>query len=236
MSEFEDSPPWVEGDSEGVSPAVDVSSVMSAERRAGVALHALARLQDAAAAAGKKRMSWRRRQRRLVSGGSEESALTSADSEVSVNPDLPAELQAYEAHTRGTGAAWVATPGMATTRTKYRRSDTLGTVLGSVVQSQGWDHSEKLGSIMAKWSQIVGEQVAAHCVVESFDEDRVIIRCDSTAWMNQMKLLLPHIERRIDEEVGAGVVKQTVIRGPQAPSWKRGKWSVSGRGPRDTYG
>ncbi len=32
------------------------------------------------------------------------------------------------------------------------------------------------------------------------------------------------------------VVQQTIIRGPQAPSWKKGKWSVRGRGPRDTYG
>lgn len=215
---------------------VELVGVMSPERRAVVAVNALARVQDAAQAQGKMRVSWRRRQLRFVRGGSEESAVIDETDEREVDPQVPAELQAYEAHTRGAGAAWVATPGLATTRTRYRRSDSLGAVLGAFVRSSGWDHSSKMGSVMVKWPKIVGEQVAQHCVVESFDDERLIIRCDSTAWMNQLKLLLPHIERNIDTEVGAGVVKQTIIRGPQAPSWKKGKWSVQGPGPRDTYG
>lgn len=226
---------WDEESAPGAT-ASDVVGVSSPEIRAKVALSALARMQDAAQASGQVRVSWKRRQQRFVQGSTESDAVDASIDEASVNADLPAELQAYEAHTRGAGAAWVSTPGMASTRTRYRRSDALGTVLGAVIRTQGWDHSTRLGSVMAKWADIVGEQVAAHCVVESFDEDKLIIRCDSTAWMKQLQLLLPHIERRIDEEVGAGVVKQTIVRGPQAPSWKKGQWSVPGRGPRDTYG
>lgn len=223
--------------SEDFDPApVDIAGLMSPERRSVVARDALARMQDAALAAGKLRVSWKRRQRRFVHGGSQEDAVKADGDDVALDPQVPAELQAFEAHTRGVGSAWVATPGLATSRTRYRRSDSIGAVLGQVIRKEGWDHSSKMGSVMAKWPQIVGDQVAAHCHVESFDEDRLIIRCDSTAWMNQLKLLLPHIERRIDQEVGAGVVTQTIIRGPQAPSWKHGQWSVAGRGPRDTYG
>lgn len=230
----------VDFDEEVSSPqdgwAVDVSAVMSVKRRAGVALDALNRVQNAARAAGKTRMSWGQRKRRFVSGGVEEEFVEDSESAVEVNPDLPPELQAYEAHMRDRGAAWVVTPGLAASRTKFRCSDSLGAVLGSLIRDRGWDNSEKLGSIMVKWPDIVGEQVAVHCVVESIDDGRLVIRCDSTAWMNQMKLLLPQLERRIEMEVGAGIVKQTIIRGPQTPSWKHGKLSVPGRGPRDTYG
>lgn len=214
----------------------DVSSLFSPDQRASVALSALARAQDRAATEGKMRMSWKRRQHRFTSGSSEETAVVAQENEAELNSDLPAELQAFEAHTREAGSAWVSTPGLASARTRYRRSDSLGAVLSSLIRKQGWDHSTKLGSVMAKWSEIVGEQVSQHCVVESFDDQRLIVRCDSTAWTKQLQLLLPHIERRIDEEVGAGVVQQTIVRGPSVPSWKKGKLSVPGRGPRDTYG
>ena len=36
--------------------------------------------------------------------------------------------------------------------------------------------------------------------------------------------------------LGDDVVKQVQVRGPAAPSWRRGARRVSGRGPRDTYG
>ena len=62
------------------------------------------------------------------------------------------------------------------------------------------------------------------------------MRCSSTAWAKNLHLYLPMIERRIAEEVGPGVVQQVVIRGPVAPSWRKGPLSVKGRGPRDTYG
>ncbi|WP_175957168.1 DUF721 domain-containing protein [Schaalia sp. Marseille-Q2122] len=148
----------------------------------------------------------------------------------------PEDLVFLEGDQRRSPAAWIAHPGLASSRRNYRRSSSLGAVLGRMVRAEGWDQPTKLGSVMAKWQTIVGPSVAQHCVVETFEDDRLIVRCDSTAWANQMTLLLPHIERRIAEEVGHGVVKQVIIRGPHRPSWKKGLYSVPGRGPRDTYG
>lgn len=222
-----------------LTPPIDdplAAMLNRSDLRTKVARDALARAQDRAQAGGKQRVSWKRRQNRFLAGGTAEAAVEEDTAQESLDPQVAPELQALEAHTRHAGAAWVATPGLASTRTRYRRSDALGHVLGGLINAQGWDQPTKLGSVMAKWSTIVGEQVAAHCVVESCEDDKLIIRCDSTAWMNQLQILLPHIERRIDEEVGVGVVRQTIVRGPSAPSWKKGKWSVQGRGPRDTYG
>ena len=150
--------------------------------------------------------------------------------------ETPEDLVFLAGDRRLSPAAWIAHPGLASSRRNYRRSSSLGAVLGRMVRAEGWDQPTKLGSVMAKWQVIVGPSVAQHCVVETFEDDRLIVRCDSTAWANQLTLLLPHIERRIAEEVGRGVVKQVIIRGPNRPSWKKGLYSVPGRGPRDTYG
>ena len=42
---------------------------------------------------------------------------------------------------------------------------------------------------------------------------------------------------RLNDELGDGTVTVVEVRGPNAPSWKKGLRSVrDGRGPRDTYG
>lgn len=232
---------------------IDPASLSTRGERSQVVLDVLERFQEQAAEAGLRRRSWRRRQRHFGAGATEEFALP-ADADVpdSLNEDdappqadvegrsaggqTPEDLVFLEGDQRRSPAAWIAHPGLASSRRNYRRSASLGAVLGRMVRAEGWDQPTKLGSVMAKWQVIVGPSVAQHCVVETFEDDRLIVRCDSTAWANQLTLLLPHIERRIAEEVGHGVVNQVIIRGPHRPSWKKGIYSVPGRGPRDTYG
>jgi len=131
---------------------------------------------------------------------------------------------------------WTRAPGLAASRTRWNEPAVLGVILTRVGHRRGWDGPAAMGSVMAKWPDIVGAALSEHCQIETFEECRLIVRCSSTAWAKQLQLLLPHIERRIDEEVGPGVVTQVVVRGPAAPSWRRGPRSVPGRGPRDTYG
>lgn len=113
----------------------------------------------------------------------------------------------------------------------------LGDVLGELVENQGW--TEKLASqrVFTDWPKIVGAEVAQHSEVIAFEDGEVEVRTDSTAWATQLRLLAPRIVAKLNEEFGDGSVLRIVVRGPQAPSWKKGLRSVKGaRGPRDTYG
>ena len=62
------------------------------------------------------------------------------------------------------------------------------------------------------------------------------MQADSTAWATQLRLLAPTLVRRLAEELGAGTVDRGDGPAGRAPSWKRGRLQVRGRGPRDTYG
>ena len=46
----------------------------------------------------------------------------------------------------------------------------------------------------------------------------------------------PQLLAKIAAEVGDGVVNSLRITGPVAPSWRKGRLHIAGRGPRDTYG
>lgn len=135
---------------------------------------------------------------------------------------------------------WTPPPGIARslsgTGKSSRDPQTLGSVLKRTVARNRWRGPLSLGTIAAAWPEIVGTGVGQHSNVESLEDHRLLVRTDSTAWAKQLQLLIPQIEKRLDEVVGTGAVTQVVIHGPERPSWKHGLRSVPGRGPRDTYG
>lgn len=112
----------------------------------------------------------------------------------------------------------------------------VGAVFGRLLSERGWNSPVAVGSVMARWAELVGPEIAAHCTPESFHETTVLVRCDSTAWATQLRLISPDLLRRFEQELGAGVVTAMTVVGPSAPSWRKGGRTVRGRGPRDTYG
>ena len=154
----------------------------------------------------------------------------------STDEDHEGDLAALRQALEGTGTSWSRAPGMAAMRPRYRRANSLGAILARTIKIREWDTPTKMGSVMAKWRDIVGPSNADHTRIETFEGHKLVVRADSTAWAKQLQLLLPTIERRIAEEVGSGVVEQVIILGPVAPSWKKGPYVVRGRGPRADYG
>lgn len=137
-------------------------------------------------------------------------------------------------------SGWRPGPGIAGGATgpgpSRRDPQPLGAVAARLAAEQGWSAPLSVAGVVGRWREVVGDQVADHCQVETFDEGRLVIRAGSTAWATQVRLLLPQLARRLAEEVGEGTVTSIVVLGPGGPSWKHGLRSVRGRGPRDTYG
>ena len=62
------------------------------------------------------------------------------------------------------------------------------------------------------------------------------VRCDSTAWATQLRLMRTQITTEIANRFPDAGIQSVRFDGPNAPTWKRGPRSIPGRGPRDTYG
>lgn len=112
----------------------------------------------------------------------------------------------------------------------------IGAVMDRLVRNRGWTSPVAVGSVLSEWDALVGPQIAAHCRPESFEASTVVVRCDSSSWATQLRLLSHNLLKTFDEKLGHGVVTSIHVLGPQAPSWRRGRRTVEGRGPRDTYG
>lgn len=112
----------------------------------------------------------------------------------------------------------------------------LATAASRLLAQHGWEVEVAVHSVMARWPDLVGAQVAEHCTPESYRQGELAVRADSTAWATQIRLLAPQLLRRLNLELGEGTVRTVAVRGPDAPRWTHGLRSVRGRGPRDTYG
>lgn len=112
----------------------------------------------------------------------------------------------------------------------------VGPEVDRLVASRGWDADVQVGSVVGRWSVIVGEQVAQNVEVIAFEGTTLTVRARSSAWATQMRLLQSSVLARIEELVGEGLVTDIQIHGPAGPSWRKGPLSSGGRGPRDTYG
>ena len=112
----------------------------------------------------------------------------------------------------------------------------VGRVLDSYIEDRGWEVSVSIHTLLDRWSDIVGEQVAAHSTPEKYDSGVVVVRTDSTTWATQLRTIASQIVAKLYESVGDGAVTRVEVRGPDAPSWKHGRLRVKGRGPRDTFG
>lgn len=108
--------------------------------------------------------------------------------------------------------------------------------LKGLMRQQGWDTQVNVHLLLANWPALVGTVNAEHSRPEKYADEVLTIRAESTTWATQLRLFAPQLVARLNDELGQGTVTRVQVLGPDAPSWKHGRRSVRGRGPRDTYG
>ncbi len=115
----------------------------------------------------------------------------------------------------------------------------LGAAISRLVTERGWETPAAVGGVTGRWPQIVGEDLAKHCEPQGYaEQERVLtVRCDSTAWATQLRLLAPQLVARLNADLGHGTVRLLKVLGPAGPDRSYGRLRAPGsRGPGDTYG
>ncbi|WP_277601708.1 DciA family protein [Rhodococcus sp. X156] len=112
----------------------------------------------------------------------------------------------------------------------------LGHLTNKLVQARGWSEEVSAGSVLGRWDNLVGPDIASHAKPVSLQNGELTVQAESTAWATQLRTMQRQLLATIAAAVGDGVVTRITFHGPSAPSWRRGERHVRGRGPRDTYG
>ncbi|MCB5178104.1 DUF721 domain-containing protein [Streptomyces antimicrobicus] len=102
---------------------------------------------------------------------------------------------------------------------------------------RGWEMPLADAGVMERWPQIVGPEIAAHCEPERYEDRELVVRCDSSAWAAQLKLLAPQLVARLNKELGQGTVRLIKVQGPGGRPRRYGPLRAPGSsGPGDTWG
>ncbi|WP_454787456.1 DUF721 family protein [Mycolicibacterium lutetiense] len=112
----------------------------------------------------------------------------------------------------------------------------LGSATQDLANVRGWGSRVAEGSVFGRWRTVVGDQIADHADPTGLNEGVLTVSAESTAWATQLRMVQSQLLAKIAAAVGDGVVTSLKIVGPVGPSWRKGRYHVSGRGPRDTYG
>jgi predicted nucleic acid-binding Zn ribbon protein len=113
---------------------------------------------------------------------------------------------------------------------------TAGQTLDGVLKEFRWEAQLAEADLFNRWAELVGEQNAANSQPETLVGGVLTIRCKSTAWATQLRLMHGVLLAKVTEAHPDLEITSLKLLGPDAPSWKKGPRSVPGRGPRDTYG
>ncbi len=120
--------------------------------------------------------------------------------------------------------------------TKGRDPRGLGDALSDLTREAGWDSRLAREDLLLRWVDVAGEETAEHAQPVGLQEGTLTVQCDSTTWARQLNMLRGEILTRILHAYPEAGIETVRFIGPDVPSWKWGRRTVPGRGPRDTYG
>jgi predicted nucleic acid-binding Zn ribbon protein len=109
-------------------------------------------------------------------------------------------------------------------------------ILDGLTARLGWNSSLAKADLLVSWAELAGLETALHSEPVGIEDGILTVRCDSTAWATQLRLMRGQITTSIAQRFPDAGIESVKFDGPNAPSWKRGTRSIPGRGPRDTYG
>jgi predicted nucleic acid-binding Zn ribbon protein len=162
-------------------------------------------------------------------------ALNRAKADALAKGNSPASRD--KTHSERPAAGGSGPPGRSGRRQRRDDPQPLDAAISGLIEERGWAQAAATGSVFGRWAQIVGPELAAHTTPDGLADGELTISADSTAWATQVRLLAAQLVRRLNAELGDGVVRRVRVRGPAAAPRRPGEWRVrGGRGPRDTYG
>lgn len=96
---------------------------------------------------------------------------------------------------------------------RSREPRAIGAELAEMLRARGWSGRLAAARVVARWPEVVGQAVAAHCQPTQLDEDGTLhVVADSSSWATQLAYLQGTLLDRLGVECGPGIVRRIQIR------------------------
>jgi predicted nucleic acid-binding Zn ribbon protein len=92
------------------------------------------------------------------------------------------------------------------------RTVKVGESLAELTRQLGTGPPDALSAIFSRWSEVVGEDVAAHARPERLDGEALVVSVDSPAWASHLRTLAPRVISQLNDATGSDQVSRLVVR------------------------
>jgi predicted nucleic acid-binding Zn ribbon protein len=91
-------------------------------------------------------------------------------------------------------------------------AQTIGSAIREWLRANGLEQKVQEHSVPGYWEEVVGEAFARHAKVERVDNGRLFVSVESAAWRTELMLRREEILQRLNERLGAEIVKEIIVR------------------------
>jgi predicted nucleic acid-binding Zn ribbon protein len=100
----------------------------------------------------------------------------------------------------------------------------VGEEIARAFRARGWQQRLQASRVVARWADVAGEAVAAHCRPLRLEDDgTLVVSADSAAWATQLTYLQGTLLDRIAKVCGPGTVASVRVR-TDDPTARRRRW------------
>lgn len=93
--------------------------------------------------------------------------------------------------------------------------ESIDRIIHTVFSSGKLAERTHVGQLWAQWKEIVGDDIAQHCVPEKLSDGKLYIRVDSPVWHQQLDLLKEELKDKIEGKLGGTQIDRIVFRSRQ---------------------
>jgi predicted nucleic acid-binding Zn ribbon protein len=91
-------------------------------------------------------------------------------------------------------------------------AQTIGSAIKEWLRANGLEQKVQEHSVPGYWEEVVGEAFARHARVEKVDNGRLFVSVESAAWRSEVMLRREEIRAKLNERLGAEIVKEIIVR------------------------
>lgn len=88
----------------------------------------------------------------------------------------------------------------------------VGDLLGDLVEGRGWSERMRSAVLFARWSEVVGEDVARNCDPVRLVGGVLVVATSSTSWATQLRYLANDLRRAVNQGFGEPLVDRVDVQ------------------------
>jgi predicted nucleic acid-binding Zn ribbon protein len=98
---------------------------------------------------------------------------------------------------------------------RISRPTPVGDTLEAYLDRRGWGERLRAATAWSRWDEVVGPELAARCEPVRLAGGTLVVRAESQVWATQLRYMLPQLQQKAEEVLGAGTVREVrVVVGP----------------------